>query len=909
MNPSTLKPFLLKQLVKPPFFFSFDVYNLANRTSNHHMRYTLSLLFITFLFVSNASAQQKDLSYYLPQNITYNKDIPTPESFLGFQIGEWHLTHDQLVFYMKALAAASDRITVEEYARSYEDKPLILLTITSPKNHKRLDKIKTEHAKLSNPEASNNLNISKMPTVLYQGYTIHGNEPSGANAAPLYAYYLAAGEGDDFEKMLDDAVILLDPCYNPDGMHRFSTWVNSNKSLSLNKSTDDNGREFNEVWPKGRTNHYWFDLNRDWLPLQHPESQGRVQKFHEWKPNILTDHHEMGGHSTFFFQPGIPSRTFPLTPQKNQDLTAEIGNYHADGLNKIGSMYYSKESFDDFYIGKGSTYPDVNGSIGILFEQGSSRGHLKKTENGILSFPFTIRNQLTTSISTLKAGVAMREKLLNYQKEFYKTAVQEAQKDKVQAYVFGDEHDAARVAHFIELLQRHQIKVYRLEENLTKNNKTFKKETSFVVPANQPQFRVIKGIFMTITEFTDNLFYDVSTWTMPLAFNIECEHLKNEPKLGALVKGEIFPKGKVIGTQSNYAYLFRWDGYYSPRALNEILQAGIIAKVATKEFSIETSQDIQKFSYGTILIPVQIQSVSAETIHNLLKKIAERDGFDIYSVNTGLTPMGMDLGSRNMKNLNAPKCLMVVGDGASAYDAGEVWHLLDKRYDMAITLVQKSEFSQIKLADYNTLVLVSGRYSGLPSSDIKNWVRQGGVVIGFKSAINWLKQHGMIQATSKMKIDAPNPTVKLERNYENQSAIEGAEVIGGAIFQSQIDLTHPLAYGYHNVNIPIFRRGTQFFSPTQKDLSTPLKYTNDALLSGYISPANLKTLNGSATILVGGVGRGRVIGFVDNTNFRAFWYGTNKLFANAIFFGNTINSNAVKFAEGEAAAEVEEESH
>jgi hypothetical protein len=874
------------------------------------MKKYLPILLFTFL-VQNIFGQAKALNYYLPQDISYNKSIPTPEDFLGFQIGEWHLTHDQLVYYLKALAAASDRVSVEEYARSYEGKPLILLTITSPKNHKNIAKIKSEHVKLSNPEEAKNLDISQMPTVLYQGYTIHGNEPSGSNAAPLYAYYLAAGEGGEFEKMLENVVILLDPCYNPDGMHRFSTWVNSNKSLSLNKSTDGSGREFNEVWPAGRTNHYWFDLNRDWLPLQHPESQGRVQKFHEWKPNILTDHHEMGRHSTFFFQPGIPSRTFPLTPQMNQDLTAEIGNYHAKSLNEIGSMYYSKESFDDFYIGKGSTYPDVNGCIGILFEQGSSRGHAQMTENGVLTFPFTIRNQLTTSISTLQAGYEMRKKLLTFQCDFYENALAEAKKDEVKAYVFGDAFDASRVAHFVEMLQRHQINVYRLEEDLKQKGKTFKKEWSFVVPLNQSQYRVIKGIFMTMTEFNDNLFYDISTWTMPLAFNIDCEHLKKSPNLGEVVTGDVFPKGKIIGNKSNYAYLFRWDGYYTPRALNEILENGLIAKVATKEFTIETTDGVQNFSYGTILIPVQIQQKNANEIYTLLNKIAERDGFDIYSVNTGLTSVGMDLGSRNMENLKAPKALMVVGDGASPYDAGEVWHLLDKRYDMPITLVEKADFKQINLDDYNTLILVSGSYGGLPTEDIKNWLQKGGVVIGFKSAINWLKGTGLLQVNSKEKIEKKNlkKKEKLVENYENIDDINGAEIIGGAIFQTEIDLTHPLAYGYHNINIPIFRSGTQFFLPSENAISTPLKYSNDALLSGYVSDTNLETLNNSASILVGGVGKGRVIGFVDNTNFRAFWYGTNKLFANALFFGQTINGSTVQYSKGEAEAMEEVEEH
>lgn len=867
------------------------------------MKHVMTSL-LAFLFCANLSIGQQDLSYYLPQNITYNPAIPTPEQFLGFQIGEWHLTHDQLVFYLKALAEASDRITIEEYARSYEHKPLVLLTITAPKNHQNIDAIKVAHTKLSKPTESESVDISTMPTVLYQGYTIHGNEPSGSNAAPLYAYYLAAGEGEAFEKMLENVVVLLDPCYNPDGMNRFSSWVNTHKSLGTNTSTDEGGREFNEAWPQGRTNHYWFDLNRDWLPLQHPESQGRVAKFHEWKPNILTDHHEMGSHSTFFFQPGIPTRTFPLTPQLNQDLTAEIGNYHAAGLNNIGSMYYTKESFDDFYIGKGSTYPDVNGCIGILFEQGSSRGHLKMTDNGLLSFPFTIRNQLTTSISTLKAGYELREKLLTFQRDFYKNALAEAKKDKVKAYVFGDAHDKARVAHFVEMLQRHKIKVNRLTEDITKNGKTFEKDWAFVVSTNQTQYRLIKGIFMTMTTFTDNLFYDISSWTMPLAFNIECEALNRTPKLGSVVTEAVFPKGKVLGGQTDYAYLFRWDEYYTPRALNEILAAGLITKVATKQFSIETSEGIMDFDYGTILIPVQIQDKDAQAIYDLLSTISERDGIDFYAVQTGLTPMGIDLGSRNMENLRLPRTLMIVGDGASSYDAGEVWHLFDQRYNMPITLVTKDDFNKIDLDSYNTLVLVSGNYGGLPSDELKRWTRNGGVIIGFKSAINWLKSNNLIETTPKKVVKNDKPL--LEENYENMSAINGAEVIGGAIFNSQIDLTHPLAYGYQNINIPIFRRGTEFFEPYDKKTATPLKYTDNALLSGYISSSNLTTLNNSASILVGGYGRGRVIGFVDNTNFRAFWYGTNKLFANAVFFGHTIDSNGLQYAEEAAVEEVEE---
>ena len=226
---------------------------------------------------------------------------------------------------------------------------------------------------------------------MWLGYSIHGNEASGSNAVLLTAYYLAAANGEEIDNILNNSIIILDPSFNPDGLQRFSSWVNMHRSWVINP--DPNDREYSEAWPGGRTNHYWFDLNRDWLPVQHPESRARLKRFHEWKPNILTDHHEMGTNSTFFFQPGIPTRNFPRTPAKNLELTRKMAAFHAKYLDKIGSLYYSEESYDDYYIGKGATYADLNGGVAILFEQASSRGHLQEncvrtSEPGLIGFIF-----------------------------------------------------------------------------------------------------------------------------------------------------------------------------------------------------------------------------------------------------------------------------------------------------------------------------------------------------------------------------------------------------------------------------------------------------------------------------------------------------------------------------------------
>jgi len=434
----------------------------------------LFLLVFAFLILSiEISAQDVPLTYYLP-DIKYDSSIPTPKQFLGYQIGDWHISHDQLNHYLRAIDKSSERAVIEDYARSHEGRPLFAMVFSSEKNMSNLEEIKKDRQKIYNNRSS-----KERPLVIYQGYSIHGNESSGANAAALMAYYMAAGQSAELDKLRSEAIIIIDPCFNPDGLHRFSTWANSHKSKTL--VADPHSREFHEVWPGGRTNHYWFDLNRDWLPAVHPESQGRLAKFHEWKPNILTDHHEMGSHNTYFFQPGIPSRTNPITPAKNQDLTYKIAAFHAAQLDEIGSLYYSQESFDDFYYGKGSTYPDVNGCIGILFEQASARGHLRETENGLLSFPFTIRNQVATSLSTQKAGMSLKSELIDFQDNFY-AGISSAKLDGgVTGYSFKLSEDRSSVQNFIGLLHRHQIKVY-----------PSKNKDAYFVPIDQAQRYLIK---------------------------------------------------------------------------------------------------------------------------------------------------------------------------------------------------------------------------------------------------------------------------------------------------------------------------------------------------------------------------------------------------------------------------------
>jgi hypothetical protein len=848
------------------------------------------ILFSTILsFLTLTGFAQVDLSYYLPKGYTYNPAIPTPEQVLGYQVGDWHVTHDQLVMYMKAVAAASDRVIIQETGRTYEMRPQVVLTISSPANLAKLDQIKADRVKLRDPNSS--LDIGKMPVVMFMGYSVHGNEPSGANASLLAAYHFAAAN--EIAGELENIVLLLDPAINPDGLNRFASWVNSHKAYNLNG--DPNGAEYNEAWPRGRTNHYWFDLNRDWLPVQHPESRNRVKVFQEWLPNIHLDFHEMGTNSTFFFQPGVPSRMHPLTPTKNFELTEKIGTYHAKALDQIGSLYYNQENYDDFYYGKGSTYTDVQGSIGILFEQASSRGHLQESANGMLSFPFTIRNQFTANLSSYKAANEMRVELNQWMKDFYKGIAVETAADVNKAYIFGSKDDDARSFHLADLILQHNIKVFTLNEDITVNGKEFKGKNAYIVPADQPQYRLIKAMFETRTTFQDSLFYDISAWTYPMAFNLDYMALNskilNLANVTEVSKSSLeLAPGRVFGVAGAYQYAMEWSDYYAPKAAYDLMEAGFLVRVSQAGFGVTGGKE---FGRGTLLIGTGESKMDPQQMHQKLTQIAEGAHVDIYALTSGYTT-GANLGSTTIAPLKIPKIALLVEGGVDSYEAGEIWHLLDQRYEMPVTLLPMDAIGGNTLDRYNVILMPDGRYNSLGKSGaatLKSWISEGGTLIAKGGALRFLSENEVGNITFRKGAESEKG---LQRNYAEYENATGAKVTGGAIFNAKLDITHPIGYGYESSEIHTFRNDNLFMEPSENPYANPVVYTDSPLASGYLHPSNLEGLKNGGVVRISGVGQGRIIGFADNMNFRAFWFGTNKLYANAIFFGQIIDGGTTR---------------
>ena len=839
------------------------------------------LLFIlTPLFCLNAQVQ---LDYYLNDTANYNPSIPTPESIIGHQVGEFHVSHDKLSHYVQELSKSSKRVKLVERGKTYENRTSWLMIITSESNHSNLEKIREEHIKLSDSK-NEDIDVSKMPIVVYQGFSVHGDEPSGSNASLLLMYHLLASDSNETQQLLENTVILLDPSFNPDGLQRFSQWANMNKNQSLNPDPSD--REYNQYWPRGRTNHYWFDLNRDMLPNQLPETNAKIETFTNWMPNILTDHHEMGTNSSFFFQPGVPERKNPLISDLNQALTKEIGTYHEDALNKIGSLYYSEESYDDFFFGKASTYPDANGSIGILFEQGSSRGHIQESVNGILTFPFTIRNQLTAAFSTLKAAQNMRVKLLNYMKDFHDKQIDSSSKN--ESIIFGKQKDRSTVYHLAEVLKSHKIKFNTLSQDAEVNGTKYSKDNSFIVPLNQPKRTLIRAMFDTQTSFNDSLFYDVSAWTFPLAFNVNYDNTNrlNKPgKLGIKSK-EVENLKRVNGSvddKSDYAYIFEPHEYYAQAALYQLIKSGLRVKTATRTFSING----EKFDFGTYMIPVQNQSLNSDEIFNLLVEISSETGINVKSQSTGITD-GIDLGSNNFEIVKEPKIGLIVGEGVRSYDAGEIWHLLDTRFNIPITKLDVGDLGYIDLSRYTHIILPDysegSQYQStggnINKNQINDYIKDGGNLIAYRNSVKWVSSNLSEIDFHTNEINADDVT------FSERQSFFGAQQTGGAIFNSIIDKSHPVNYGIESNSLPLFRNSNVYMTKSEQSFNNPIVYSPNPLMSGYISEENLSLLKKAVPFKVIRSGKGKILLMTDNTNFRAFWFGTNRILLNMLFHSN-----------------------
>lgn len=866
-----------------------------------------------------------------PQEIKIlNKDILSPEAFFGVKIGSLHLSYEQVSSYMRYLASVSNRVLLRIDGVTYESRPFASLVISTEDNLKKVKQQEGIKSDLST-------HISDDLLVNWLGYGVHGNEASGVNASVVVAYLLAAGEDTYITDILQKTIVLIVPALNPDGVSDYANWVNSNISFAVNK--DELNREFKQPAPSSRSNHYWFDLNRDWLFAQHPEMRAVLKLFHEFKPHIVNDFHEHGNVSGTYFSPGVESSTYPLIDPQNWMLTNKIAEFHANYMDNIGMLYFSREGYDNFYTGKGAAYPSLANAIGILYEQPNSRG-LDNFRHGVeVSLVSNIRSQIYCSFSSLVGSAYLEDDIFSYRNRVEEKTRALVAKNPNEAYVFSvDKNNISLRNEFFKILDAHNIKYYKLKNYLGKDKEI--KSDSFAVPLAQEYPSIIKTIFEPQLEFVDTTFYDISTWTVPMAFNINYSkeniaHINMEN----LPFDPLSPTVQAVGVpqKSNYAYLFSMDDYYSYNFLYYLLDNGVFVKASDRPFSFESSSFVDgtsftntlnnnpsktvDFSTGSVVIPVTHQSFGSDRLyeiicayflkHSFFDKAQEFENIQ-FSINNGKEiergfvakgilkvhalssgrGVDFDLGSRKFSRVTLPSIAIIIGKGATYRSIGELWHLLDQRFRVPVTLLDHSLISASSLSRYNIVICTNNFNMNKDAQDaVADWAtKSNNFFIAIRAGVSFANKSGIAQVSLKSTSslgkspsddsDSSSSEGFTEDSYITKKDSRRLTYFNGVILKSLIDQSHPMSIGLSVGSVPVFKQSNYVIKEVDKSFSTYSIIDSNPLMSGYLSKNTANAIADTPYIIA----RKGFVFFPDNPYFRGYWLGTSRIFLNSLFF-------------------------
>ena len=812
--------------------------------------------------------------------------IEVPAGFeqrLGFAPGERHPHHHELLTFYRSLAAESDRVAIETIGNTYGGREQVLLYFGTPERLAELDRIRADRIRASRDGDG--------PAVVWLGYSVHGNEASGASAAPIVAWTLAHSENEQVRRWRDELLIVMEPMINPDGIDRFAHWVDMHRGA--NPSADPNDREHNETWPNGRTSYYWFDLNRDWMPLTHPASRNRINHYKQWRPHVLTDAHEMGHRSTYFFQPGIPERNNPATPERVFELTAKIAEFHGRILDRAGEPYYARESFDDYYLGKGSTYPDLTGGVGILFEQGSSRGHLMETPYGERSFADAIANQVRTSISTLEAALALAPELIEHQQRFF-AEVRDIGGDG--GWLIGDDGDPARAARLLRTLLGHGIEIRSVNGEVRIGERDFGPGTAWAIPDAQDQARFIRALFDTPTELPMETFYDVSAWPLQHAFDLPLREVRRLPSLGAALTEAELPRSRAAAIDTEaVAWAIDWRQHRAPAVLAALLAEGYRVQALGKPARLDTAAGPVALGRGAVIVQASLQAEHLAPVYQVLERLAAAHEVRIESVRRGLALGGIDLGSPSAPMLETPKPLLITGEGVSPNTAGQAWHWFDRWLDQPVTRVDAGDLPR-NLAEYSHIILPGGNFRAPDgfAKAVTDFVHGGGQLIAMGQAAEWAEslelEWGFVEPGKGKGKEADEEGDRVEpRPYADHEQDFARTLIGGSALDVELDPTHPLAWGYERDAITLFRQGAHVLKTSTNAYAAPGRYSDTPLVAGYLAAPVAAKLVGTPAIAADRLGAGLVVRIADDVLFRGYWAGAEKILANALFFGQLIS--------------------
>ena len=855
------------------------------------------IVFLTALLATIAA--QSQTSYYFGDNSQLNKSIPTPEEFFGHAIGQQLVRYDRVVEYFRLLDKLSDRAQLKVIGHSHENREYVILHISTPENIKNLESIRQQHVKLVDPNYAYPSSYDDQKVVIQLGYNVHGGELAGTDASVLAAYFFVATEDADIVKRLSDAIVLIEPALNPDGRERAAQYFNAFHSTpSVSDALDI---EHTQSFTPLRGNHFYADLNRDWFALVHPESRARATYYHQWYPNIYADYHEMGRNSSYYFEPSPVKSTWNYTiPESTYtELNVILANYFGAELDKIGSLYFTKENYDNISPIYGSTYPDFQGGVGTTLEVGSSQGVEVESSLGLHRFAKNIRDNVRTSIGTLKAGTDKKDVFLRHQQEFFKSAVTKGGKGYI---VFGSLDDKGATRLFLDNLLRHKIEVHQLTKDYSQGGKQFKAGNAYVIPLAQAQYRLVNAAFEEHTEFVDSIFMDITAWSTAHGYGFPFARVAASLGVGDVVT-EVPAASAQAFRQSQFAYVIDYADFYAPRVLYTLLDKGIYVKAAFKTFTTETAEAGQKrFATGSLVVPLVYQTVSADSVYRTIRSAVAGTDVQVYSVATSGSSEGIDLGSDNIQEVKKPVVATFVsasGTGGINWTAiGETWHLLGNHQNIPLTKIFADYADRTPLERYTAIILVDGSYQSFSKTFVerlKSWVANGGVLITSQRASQWAIENGIathFAAKEKKEGEKAQDDKQAPRrlDYSAQREQNGPSRIGGVLYAADLDITNPLAFGIHSRQLYTMKSGNFILPRPQSPYASLLQLQGDKQLGGYLTKANQKLLKDATVIATDNLGSGTIVLFSESPTYRGYWLSTGRILTNALFFGNRVST-------------------
>jgi len=808
---------------------------------------------------------------FLSTCISIAQELKSPSEFLRYELGTQFTRHHEVVDYYQYLASvASDRVQLQEYGKTNEGRPLLLAYISSADNILNLENIRKEHLKNTIGEGASS------KAIVWLSYNVHGNESVSTEASMQTIYDLLTSKS----AYLENTVVLMDPCLNPDGRDRYVNWYNENKNTPNN--IDPNSKEHHEGWLNGRANHYMFDLNRDWAWLTQVESQQRLKYFNKWLPHVHVDFHEQGVDTPYYFTPAAEPFHEVIT-NFQRDFQVTIGKNHAKYFDANGWFYFTKEVFDLLYPSYGDTYPMYNGGIGMTYEQGGSgrAGLGVKTSIGdTLTLKDRIAHHHTTGLSTVEVASKNAQQLNNEFKKFYTK-----KSFKYKSYALNG--DADKIDALTALLRQHQIKYHWGKEGSAKgfSYTTGKTQTlpmnkkSLVVHTDQPKGTLVKVLFEPKAKLSDSLTYDITAWSLPYAYGLNS--IASESKINATAAGDWTansPKRTNI-SEDTYAYVSDWNSMKDARFLADLLKTKIRVRFAQKPFTLEG----QTHERGSLII-TKSDNKHHKNFIKTLTDISSTHYVSLTPVHTGFVDSGKDFGSKYVQMIADVKVAILSGEPTSTLRFGEIWHFFEQQLQYPIAVINTEYMNQVDFSAYDVLILPSG--SGYKSfmtadrlKDLKEWVSNGGKLIAMGSSIKSLtgKDGFAIKAKKTEK-----STVFSVQPYDDSARERVKSAIAGAIFKTKVDTTHPLAFGYDNSYFTL-KLGADAYEYLENGNVVYLEENQNKPVSGFAGSKAQKKIAKTVVFGVENHGSGSVIYMVDNPLFRGFWENGKLFFANALF--------------------------